>query len=293
MTQAPQRRGQELRVLEPARGLRFIDVRELWRYRGLLFELAARDVRVRYKQTFLGALWAFLQPFLTMLIFAGLFGALLPRGQLPTAEGVPYGLSTLAALVPWFLFQNGVSQASESLVASREMITKVYFPRALAPLSSLVAASVDFFVGLLSLAVLLGFFMVQGEATLDPLRALLLPAFFVLGLAAALALSLWLAALNALYRDVKHAVPFLLRLWMFATPTVYTTASIADALPAWAKTLYELNPMVPVVEGFRWALLPAAPFPVALPGALLLTLVLLVGGSAFFRWVEDRLVDVI
>lgn len=266
-----------------------IDLAELWRYRELIGFLAMRDVKVRYKQSLLGAAWAVLQPLLTMVVFSVLFGLLLGANRKPTLEGVPYAVSTYCALVPWQLFARAFSASGESVVANQRLITKVYFPRLVAPIAPLLASLVDFG---LAFVVLLGLMAVYGVA---PSAAVLtLPIFVSLALVTALAASLWLSALNAIYRDVRHTLPFLVQTWMFVTPVVYTTESVMSGRPEWVQLLYGLNPMAGVVEGFRWALLGAASPPWAVLGtSVIVVTTLLVGGLYYFRRMERTFADLV
>jgi lipopolysaccharide transport system permease protein len=257
-----------------------IDFRELWDFREMVWFLALREVKVRYKQTALGVAWVLLQPFLTMVVFSIFFGRL---AGIPS-EGVPYPVFTFCALLPWQLFAGGMSGAANSLVQNQALITKVYFPRIAIPLASVATALTDFAVGLLMLAALMAWYGVAPTAAV-----VTLPAFLLLALAAALAAGLWLAALNVRYRDVRYTIPFLVQLWLIATPVAYP-ASLVPERWRWA---YGLNPMAGVVEGFRWALLGRRP-----PGPMLwvsvaATAVLLVGGAYYFRRVERSFADVV
>jgi lipopolysaccharide transport system permease protein len=276
-------------VIQPQRGWVRIDLGELWGYRELVGFLALRDLKVRYKQSLLGAAWAVLQPLLTMLVFGALFGVLLGRDRLPTLEGVPYAVCTYCALVPWQLFARSVVSSGDSLVANQHLITKVYFPRLIAPIAPIFAALVDFalaFVVLLGMMALFG--ITPGPAVLA------LPLFVILAVAAALAVALWLSAANAIYRDVRQALPFFVQLWMFVTPVVYTTASVMTERPGWVRIVYGLNPMAGVVEGFRWALLGGAEPPwQVLAGSVLVTTGLLIGGMFFFRRLERTFADLV
>jgi lipopolysaccharide transport system permease protein len=276
-------------VIEPGRGWRTGDWLELWQHRELVAFLALRDLRLRYKQTLLGTGWAVLQPLLMMSAFTLLFGALLGRDRLPTTEGIPYAISTYCALVPWQLFATALATSSNSLVNNQHILTKVYFPRLVAVLAPILAALVDFAV---AFAVLLAMMLFAGVPIGASLAAL--PLFVALVIAASFACSIWLAAINALYRDVRHAIPFLLQVWMFASPVVYTTASVMDGQSEWLRILYAANPLTGVIEGFRWALLGAEPPSGIQIGASAL-LVVAVGqlGLHFFRRVERRLADVI
>jgi lipopolysaccharide transport system permease protein len=274
-------------VVRSRSGLIPLDLREIWKYRELLYFLVWRDVKVRYKQTALGALWAVLQPFLAMLVFTFFFGRLANVGS----DGFPYPLFSYAALLPWILFAQAVSQSAESLVKSSNLVQKVYFPRAIVPAASVVSGVVDFALAFLALGALLAYYGVR-----PGIAVLWLPFLLLFCLAAALGAGMWLSALNVEYRDVRYALPFCLQLWMFATPVIYPGSGVIawldrHDLPAW---LYGLNPMVGVVEGFRWALLggsvPLGPLIVsgsAVSGLLLLT------GAYYFRRMERTFADVV
>src|SRR5256714_11484596 len=228
-------------VLEPSRGWRALDLRELWRYRELVYFLALRDVKVRYKQTALGIAWVLLQPLLAMGIFSIVFGS---RGL--ATEGVPYALFVVSGLVPWFYFANATSGASGSIVTNTQLISKVYFPRLAIPLAALVANLVDFSIGLLLELVLLVIFGVP----LGP-HLLAIPVLVALIVLTALGVSVWLSALDVQYRDVRYAVPFFMQVWLVASPVIY---SVSDVPERWRPVL-AVNPMTGVIEGFRWALL--------------------------------------
>jgi lipopolysaccharide transport system permease protein len=258
-----------------------LELGDLWRYRELFYFLAWRDIKVRYKQTALGAAWAVLQPLLTMVLFSVLFGYFL---ALPSG-GVPYPVFTYTALLPWQLFAYALTQSSESLVADRNLITKVYFPRLVVPLSSVAAGLMDFAI---SFVILLGLMPVYRIPL--SLRLLSLPLFILLALLSAMGVGLWFSALNVQYRDVKYAVPFLAQFWFFATPIAYSIEIVPES---W-RWLYSLNPMTGVVEGFRWALL-GTEYSV---GALVLVsslavLSILVSGMFYFKRMEDKFADVI
>jgi lipopolysaccharide transport system permease protein len=274
-------------VITPPRGLGTVDLAELWRFRELIGFLALRDVKVRYKQAALGVSWAVLQPLLTMVVFSVLFGFLMGAEGKPSVEGVPYAVSTFCALVPWQLFATALSFSGNSIVQNQNLVTKVYFPRLVLPIAPIIAALVDFGAAFaVLLLMMLAYGIVPGAAIA------LLPFFVVLALATALAVSLWLSALNALYRDVRYALPFLTQLWFFVTPCVYTTASVLGEAPPWAHWLYAANPMVGVVEGFRWALIGGpAPATGALLASSIAVVVLLVGGAIYFRRMERVFAD--
>jgi len=267
--------------IEPSRGWISLKLRDVWEYRELLFFLIWRDVKVRYTQTALGVAWAVIQPFFTMVVFSVFFGKL---GRIPS-DGIPYPIFSFAALVPWTFFANGLNQSSNSLVSGGHLIKKVYFPRLIVPLAAVLAGAVDF---ILAFLVLLG--MVFYYGLVPTLNVVWLPAFMLLGLAASLGVGLWLSALNVQYRDVRHAVPFIIQFWLFATPIAYPSTLLSEP---W-RTIYGLNPMVGVVEGFRWALLGTN----SRPGGIiivscLMTIVILIGGAFFFRRMEKTFADVV
>lgn len=255
--------------------------RDVWAFRELLYFLVWRDLKVRYKQTALGAAWALIQPFATMVVFSLFFGRL---AGVPS-DGVPYPVFSYAALVPWTYFATALAGGANALVGSQHLISKVYFPRLIVPLAAVVTPVVDAAIALALLAVLMAWF---GVAPAWPL--VWLPAFAVLAVLAATAASLWLAALNVKYRDVRYVMPFLLQFWMFVTPVAYPTSLVPEA---W-RGLYGLNPMVTVIEGFRWSLLgtPAPSWEMALASTVSV-LVALWGGARYFRRMESGFADVI
>jgi len=262
-------------------GWRALDLAELWRYRDLLLFLAWRDVTVRYKQTALGVAWAVLQPLLTMFVFAIFFGML---ARVPS-DGVPYALFTLVGLLPWQLFSFALTQSSQSLVAEQRLITKVYFPRLIVPLASVASGLADFAVAFFLVLGAMAFYRVEPTVNL-----LAVPLLVLFALATALAVGLWLAALNVQYRDVRYAVPFLTQVWMFATPVAYPSSLVPEAY----RPLYGLNPMAGVVESFRWALLGLGEPSVGLMVVSAVTvLVLLVAGMYYFRRLERQFTDIV
>jgi lipopolysaccharide transport system permease protein len=267
--------------IQPSHGWVSIKFRELWDYRELFFFLVWRDVKVRYKQTALGAAWAIIQPLFTVIIFSLFFGRL---AKVPS-DGIPYPLFSFAALVPWTFFAYGLNQSSNSLVGSANLITKVYFPRLAVPVSSVVAGVVDF---VFALSVLL-FMMVHYHVS--PTRnVIFLPIFVLLTLTTSLGVGLWLSALNVKFRDVRLVLPFLVQLWMFATPIAYPSSLLHEP---W-RTVYGLNPMVGVVEGFRWALLGVKTPPnlmVIISAAA--SLLLLLSGLVYFRRMEKTFADLV
>jgi len=267
--------------IKRSRGLVSLRLGELWQYRELLYFLIWRDVKVRYKQTALGVAWAVVQPFFTMVIFSLFFGRL---AKVPS-DGVPYPLFAYCALVPWGFFANGLTMGSNSLVESANLIRKVYLPRLAIPIATVLSGGVDFLVSFL---LLLGMMAYYGR--MPGIEAAWLPLLLLLGLVTALGVSLWLSALNVQYRDVRYTIPFLTQIWMFGTPIAYPSSLVPEA---W-RPFYGLNPMVGVVEGFRWALLGTA----TRPGAMLIVsslaaLVLLVTGAMYFRYTEKTFADVV
>lgn len=276
-------------VIKPTKGWRALDLRELWRYRGLMYFFTLRDIKARYKQTILGAVWAILQPLMTTGVFAVLFGLLLGRGNEPTVPGIPYVVSTFCAMLPWTLFAQSLTRGGVSLVTAQGIITKVYFPRMILPLSAVLGGLVDFLLAFGVLAILMLYYGV-----VPSVAVLSLPLFLALAIAASLSISLWLAGLSAMYRDFQHVVPFVVRMGMWVSPVVYTTASVADKMPDWAVLLYSLNPMAGVIEGFRWALLGTADPPgLTLLLSATMTLLLLASAMFFFRRVEGNVIDVV
>ena len=265
----------------PRHGWVRLDLRELWAYRELLYFLVWRDVKVRYKQTVLGVSWAVLQPLFTMIVFTLFFGRL---AGIPS-DGLPYALFAFAALVPWTFFANALMTSSGSLVESANLIKKVYFPRLVVPLASVLAGIVDL---LLAFATLLLQMAWYGYA--PGLRVLTLPAFTLLAFVTALGIGVWLSALNVQFRDVRFTIPFLSQLWLFSTPIAYPSSLLEEP---W-RTVYGLNPMVGVVEGFRWALLgtDTAPGPMVWMSAAG-ALALLASGLFYFRRLEKNFADVV
>lgn len=268
-------------VIEPQSGWSGLNLGELWTHRELVYFLAWREIKVRYKQTALGATWAIIQPLFTMAIFSLFFGRL---AKIPS-DGVPYPLFAFVGLVPWMFFANSLNQVANSLVNSAHLVGKIYFPRLSIPVSTVLAAMVDFGVAFSMVVVLMFYY---GFAPTG--RTLWLPLLFVLALGTSLGMGLWLSALNVRYRDVRYVVPFLTQLWMFATPIVYPVSLVPER---W-QFLYALNPMVGVVEGFRWSLLGTRqdPFPAVTISAVL-SAVLLVTGAFYFRRMEQSFADTI
>jgi lipopolysaccharide transport system permease protein len=267
-------------VIEPSRRWVSLQLRDLWEYRELLYFLTWRDIKVRYKQTVLGAAWAVIQPFFTMVVFSIFFGRL---AKIPS-EGIPYPIFSYAALLPWTFFANGMRQATNSLVGSANLLSKVYFPRLVIPISSVLSGLIDFAI---AFVVLLGMMLYYG--LWPTVVAVWLPLFLLLALTTALGVGLWLSALNVQYRDIQYAVPFLVQFWLFATPIAYPSSLLSEP---W-RTLYGLNPMAGAVEGFRWALLGSHPPGPMLGLSALVAVLLLVGGAFYFRRMERTFADVV
>ena len=267
--------------MEPSHGWASIKLFELWEYRELLFFLTWRDIIIRYKQTVLGAAWAILQPFLTMIVFTVFFGKVV---KVPS-DGLPYPLFYFIALVPWMLFANGLTLSSNSLVSSANMIKKVYFPRLAIPVATILAGLVDF---VLAFIVGLGLMFYYGYPL--TLNALWLLPFLLLALVTALGVGLWFSALNVQYRDIRYVVPFVGQVWLFATPIAYPSSLLEEP---WS-TIYGINPMAGVVEGFRWALLGSTqPSPLMLALSAVVALFGLISGLYYFRRMEKTFADVV
>lgn len=267
--------------IEPSSGWVSLKLKELLEYRELLYFLTWRDIKVRYKQTVIGAAWAIIQPFFTMVVFSLFFGKL---AKMPS-DGIPYPIFSYAALVPWMFFANGLSQSSNSLVGGANLITKVYFPRLVMPISGVVSGAVDF---VLAFVILIGMMLFYG--IMPTLNVFYLPFLLLLAFITALGVGLWLSALNVQYRDVRYVVPFLTQFWLFATPVAYPSSLLSEP---W-RTIYGINPMVGVVEGFRWALLSTAtaPGPIVIVSTLA-SLAILVSGAYYFRRMEKTFADVV
>ena len=267
--------------IEPSRGWEALDLRGVWEYRELVWFLIWRDIKVRYKQASLGIAWAVIQPVMTMLVFTLIFGRL---AQLPS-DGLPYPVFTFTALLPWQLFSGALTGSANSVVNSASLVSKVYFPRLVIPIASVMATLVDFSI---SFGVLLGLMAWYGISL--RLAVVVLPLLVMLALTIALAVGLWAAALNVRYRDVRHVMPFVVQFWLLASPVAYSTSLITS--PIW-RAVYSLNPMVGVIEGFRWAVLGSTPPSVLVVPSVLVTGVLLVGGLFYFRRTEASFADVI
>ena len=267
--------------IEPPRGWLELRLREVWMYRELLFFMVWRDLKVRYKQTVIGVAWVVLQPLMSMGVFTLFFGKL---AKLPS-DGLPYQVFVFAALVPWTYFSTSLATATSVVVANQRVITKVYFPRLILPLSSVISGLVDFAIALVVLVA-----MVYGYGLRPGPQAAWLPCFLLLAMATALGVGLWLSALNALYRDVQYVMPFLIQFWMLASPVAYPSSLV----PAKWRWLYGLNPMAGVIEGFRWALTGhgQAPGPMMIASAAAVVAIL-VGGAVFFQRMEGTVADLV
>jgi len=267
--------------IRPSKGWISLNLRELWEYRDLFYFLIWRDIKVRYKQTVLGAAWAVLQPFFTMVVFSIFFGRL---AGIPS-DGVPYPIFSYAALVPWQFFANGLNNSSNSLVGSSNLIKKVFFPRLIIPISAVLSGIVDFFLAFIVLLLMMVFYGITPTRNIIWLPALLLLAFIT-----SLGFGLWFSALNVQFRDVRYTLPFIIQAWLFMTPIAYPASLLQEP---WL-TLYALNPMAGVVEGFRWALLNTD----TQPGwmvfvSAVVAMVVLVGGLYYFRRMEKTFADVV
>lgn len=267
--------------IEADRGWASFERRELWEYRELLYFLVWRDVKVRYKQTLIGAAWAVLQPLMTMVIFTVVFGNF---ARIPS-DGLPYPIFVYTALLPWNYFAQAVDRSSSSLVSNAGLITKVYFPRLVIPLSAALAPLLDFAIAFLVLIGMMGWFSVAPTWGL-----LLLPVFVFLALGTALSVGLWLSALNVKYRDVRYVIPFLVQFWLFASPVAYPVSVVPER---W-RALYGLNPIAGVIEGFRWALLGThAPDFGLIAASAAIILALFMGGLIYFMRTEQTCADVV
>jgi lipopolysaccharide transport system permease protein len=281
------KKGDDVLIIKPTRGLGRLNLGDLWVYRELVYFMTWRDLKVRYKQTVLGASWAVLQPVLRMVVFSLLFGGIAKLSY----DNLPYPLFNFTALLPWTLFAKALSDAGRSLVTNRNMITKVYFPRMVIPLASVLSGLVDFMIAFIVLIGLMAFYHFKPGSGFHfewSWALLSLPFLTILALITALGASLWLSAANVIYRDVGYVLPFLTEMWFFITPVVYSSSEISER---W-RLLYSLNPMAGVVEGFRWALLGTepAPGPMVFVSSLV-SVALLVTGMYYFRRMERGFAD--
>jgi lipopolysaccharide transport system permease protein len=267
-------------IIRPPRKWVPVDLHELWNYRELLTSFTMRDIKIRYKQTALGFLWAIIQPLFMMVIFTIIFGGF---AKIPS-DGIPYPLFSFAALLPWMLFSEGLTRSTMSMVANANIMTKVYFPRLIMPISGILSPLVDFAVSISILVLMMVYY-----GFMPTINIVFLPLFILLALATSLGIGLWLSALNVKYRDFQYTVPFIIQLWMYASPVVYP----ASMLPESIRPLYGLNPMAGVIEGFRWALLGTE-----IPGSMIfvsvgVVAVLLVSGMFYFRRMEQYYADIV
>jgi len=267
-------------VIRPSRGWIPINFRDLWAYRELLYFLIWREIKVRYKQTLLGFAWAIIQPLFMMIVFTLFFGNL---AKVPS-EGVPYPLFSYAALLPWTLFAEGITRSSNSLVQDANLIRKVYFPRLIMPLAGVISPLVDFAIAFAILVVLMFYYGYAPTVTV-----LWLPVFVLLALMTAVGVGLWLATINVKYRDVRYVIPFIVQLWLFASPVVYSSG----LLPERYQAIYGLNPMAGVIEGFRWALLGTKPPGHLIAVSVVIVVVVLISGAFYFRRSEKKFADVV
>jgi lipopolysaccharide transport system permease protein len=268
-------------TIRPPKGWAPLDLREFVGAHELLYFLVLRNLKLRYKQTALGAAWAVLQPLLTMAVFAVIFGRLARLGS----DGLPYPVFALAALVPWTYFANALTQAGNSLVDQHQLLTKVYFPRLLLPLAAVIAGLADLVIAFVMLLLVLAWYGIAPS-----IRLLAAPAFVLLAVASAIAPGIWLAALNVRYRDVRYVIPFLVQIWLFATPVAYSSSLVPER---W-RPLYGLNPMAGVVDGFRWMIAPgAATLGSGFAASIAAVTILLSAGLYFFRRMERTFADVV
>lgn len=267
-------------VIRPPRGWVPINWKDLWVYRELLYFLTWREIKVRYKQTVLGFAWAILQPFFMMVVFTLFFGNL---AKIPS-EGIPYPLFSYAALLPWTLFAEGINRSSTSMVSNVNLIQKVYCPRLVMPLSGILSPLVDFAVAFI---ILIGMMFYFGYP--PTINMLWLPAFILLALVTSLGVGLWFSAINVKYRDVRYVIPFLIQLWLFASPVVYSSS----LLPEKYQVIYGLNPMAGVIEGFRWTILGTEPPGSLITVSIIIVIVLVISGAYYFRHNEKIFADVI
>ena len=268
--------------IKPSKGLAALNLRDLWVYRELVYFMMWRDVKVRYKQTLLGTAWAVIQPVMTMLVFTFLFGKV---AKLPT-DGIPYPVFSFTALLPWGLFVTALNQGSRSLVAHNNMVTKIYFPRLILPISSVFAGLVDFAIAFVILIGLMIYYHVRPAYE----QLWTLPLFLFLALITALGVALWLSAFNVKYRDVNHALPFLTQFWLFLTPVAYSSSVISEK---W-RLVYSLNPMAGVANGFRWALLGSGNGPdLTLWISATISILIFISGLFYFRSMEKTFADTI
>nr|WP_319540038.1 ABC transporter permease [uncultured Methanospirillum sp.] len=267
-------------IIRPPKKWAPLNIRELWEYRELLFSFISRDVKIRYKQTALGCMWAIIQPLFMMAIFTLFFGKL---AKMPS-DGIPYPLFSYAALIPWTLFAESLTRSTMSMVNNANIMTKIYFPRLIMPISGVLSPLVDFVIAFCILIVMMGYYGFAPTTSI-----IFLPLFIILAILTSLSVGLWLSALNVKYRDFQYTIPFLIQLWLFSSPIAYSSSIIPDQY----RILYGLNPMAGVIEGFRWVLLGSSP-----PEAMILVssgvvFLLLIGGLFYFKKMEQYFADVV
>jgi lipopolysaccharide transport system permease protein len=267
-------------IIRPLKGWIPIDLKELWAYRELIYTFASRDIKVRYKQTALGATWAIIQPLFTMVIFTIIFGGF---AKIPS-EGIPYPLFSYAALLPWTLFAEGITRSTSSMITNSNIMTKVFFPRLVMPISGILSPVVDLAVASI---ILIGMTLYYGFV--PTINIICLPAFILLALATSLGVGLWLSALNVQYRDFQYTVPFIIQLWLYSSPVVYASTLVPEKY----RMLYGLNPMAGVIEGFRWALLGTEPPSSMILVSVLMVALILISGAYYFKRMEKTFADVV
>lgn len=269
-------------VLRPSDGWVSLQLDKLWQYRELLFFLTWRDVKIRYKQTILGAAWAIIQPFMTMIVFSLFFGNL---AQIPS-DDIPYPIFSYAALVPWTFFASGLAKSSQSLVSNANLIKKVYFPRLIIPISNVLSGVFDFILAFIVLLLMMVYFQI-----IPTVNIVWLPIFLLLALVTSLGVGLWLSAMNVQFRDVRYIIPFITQFWLFITPIAYPSSLIENET---LRFIYGLNPMAGVIEGFRWALLGTDTAPNAIIiASSVVSVLLFLSGLYYFRRMEKSFADVV
>lgn len=269
-----------VKIIRPLDGWLPIDLKELWEYRELVYTFAMRDIKVRYKQTALGAAWAIIQPFMMMVVFTIFFGKL---AKIPS-DGIPYPLFSYAALLPWTLFSEGITRSTNSMITNANIMTKVYFPRLVMPLSGILSPLIDFMIAFVILIAMMLFY-----GFVPTTNIIWLPVFILLALMTSLGVGLWLSAFNVQYRDFQYTLPFLIQLWLFASPVAYPSSLLPDSY----RWIYGLNPMAGVIEGFRWALLGTNPPSTMIAFSFIIVIVLLISGAYYFKRMEKTFADVV
>jgi lipopolysaccharide transport system permease protein len=267
-------------IIRPLKGWMPIELKELWAYRELIYSFASRDIRVRYKQTVLGAAWAIIQPLFAMVIFTIVFGGF---AKIPS-EGIPYPIFSYSALLPWTLFAEGITRSTSSMITNSNIMTKVYFPRLVMPISGILSPLVDFAV---AFVILIGMMLYYGF--IPTVNIIWLPAFILLALATSLGVGLWLSALNVQYRDFQYTVPFIVQIWLYSSPVVYASSLVPEKY----RMIYGLNPMAGVIEGFRWVLLGTEPPSSMFFLSILMVIVILISGAYYFKRMEKIFADVV